>query len=680
MRHSGRFSSRGIQIATALVLSSLFAIPAVLTGPLKMASATCSQAIYNGYYAINAHSASTFAPIDLNGASTGVGVTLPNSSASYDITTSPDGSKMYIAGSSGYISVFNTATNSVSQIAIGGTNTSWSVVFNSTGTTAYASDYTAGQLEVIDVATSTITTSITLPAVNSSAIAIRPDDSQVWVRFNYVDGVAIVDTATNTVLDASPGTAGTQLFFAGNTASTVSSGQGIAFNPTGTRAVLSNFMNGTISLVDVVNMAMIDVNGASAGLNTATTGAQTVRRVMFSPDGERIFALHTGSTALVRVFTSDLSSYADITGLSHAIDMAFLPNGRIAVGNYSNNYVAIFESSGGSSTWGGTFSAVDTDSTTAGTQNISMSSTVYALEYGCANTVLATTTTAATTTTTTAVTTTTSSSTTSTTPTTSTTTVSPATTAPSSNTTVVAGSTSTTQPTPMNTAPSTSVAANSASSTSTTTTISPTTTAQSPTLNPEEVEQLIGVSSEEANSISNEVEKGDGAVVLVNGKITRVDVATTLSSVTLKHAGATLEVKCFDSAGIEIGLSGESRFVLRRGDTVQLSITGFAPKSEVNAAVFSTPLALGTLKADANGNGSQKWIVPNSVEAGNHTLMIAGDLAEVENTVFGLRIIVDQKSLVSRVAGSWVTRFILLFGVILGFFIPATVRRRRNDA
>jgi hypothetical protein len=232
----------------------------------------------------------------------------------------------------------------------------------------------------------------------------------------------------------------------------------------------------------------------------------------------------------------------------------------------------------------------------------------------------------------------------------------------------------------LNTATSTTIASNaSPSPTSSSTTLAPTTTVASPSLTPDEIKDFLGIDADQVESITNAVDSASGAVALVNGKVIKVNVATTLSSVTLSHSGATLEVKCFDSKGVEIGLSGESRFELRRGDTVQISVTGFAPMAVINAAVFSEPTALGTLTADAYGEGIEKWTVPDTIVAGNHTLMVAGDLPKVKDTVFGLRIIVDQKSFAARVAGSWVTRSILLFGIVLGFFIPATLRRRREE-
>ena len=167
---------------------------------------------------------------------------------------------------------------------------------------------------------------------------------------------------------------------------------------------------------------------------------------------------------------------------------------------------------------------------------------------------------------------------------------------------------------------------------------------------------------------------------MVDGRAINVDTRTTLASVSLSYLDASIMIQCFDSDGEEIELSGESRFLVRRGDVVRLSATGFKPDTEIHAAIFSTPTALGTVKIDANGDGVQQWKVPDSLEAGTHTLIASGDLAEVDNAVFGLRVIVDEKSFASRVASSVAARVLLGLGIVLGLLIPATRRRRNSES
>ena len=141
---------------------------------------------------------------------------------------------------------------------------------------------------------------------------------------------------------------------------------------------------------------------------------------------------------------------------------------------------------------------------------------------------------------------------------------------------------------------------------------------------------------------------------------------------------ASLEVTCADPDGQPIALSGQGRFTLRRGDTVTITATGFAPGSRINVAVFSDPIALGTTTTDDTGRATRRWAIPDTIDAGDHTLVISGDLARVKNTVFGLRIIVDQTSFITRIASNTWTRIIVALGIAGGLAIPANRRRRRT--
>jgi hypothetical protein len=209
---------------------------------------------------------------------------------------------------------------------------------------------------------------------------------------------------------------------------------------------------------------------------------------------------------------------------------------------------------------------------------------------------------------------------------------------------------------------------------STTTSQAPTTTVSST----QAVEDFVGVSTNEVEEIAGEADTEKGGALFIGGRAVEVTTETTLSSFTLSYLNAAVKVQCYDKDGKEINLSADSRFEVRRGDTVRVTIVGFKPGSEVRVAVFSTPTALGAITADINGDGIQQWKVPDSLSAGKHTLITTGDLADVKDAVFGLRVIIDDPSFVSRVASSTATRVILALGVLFGLLIPATRRRRRD--
>ena len=192
------------------------------------------------------------------------------------------------------------------------------------------------------------------------------------------------------------------------------------------------------------------------------------------------------------------------------------------------------------------------------------------------------------------------------------------------------------------------------------------------------MEQFIGASIDNIATLAKEADAERGGALLIDGKSAPVQIETTTSTVRMRFSDTALEVKCFDVDGNEIALSDEGRFTLRRGDSVSVMAKGFAPQSSINVAVFSDPIALGTLSTNAQGAASQQWRIPSSIVPGDHTLVISGDLANVKHTVFGLRIVVDQKSFITRITSSIWARVFLAFGVLGGLLIPANRRRRRN--
>lgn len=169
----------------------------------------------------------------------------------------------------------------------------------------------------------------------------------------------------------------------------------------------------------------------------------------------------------------------------------------------------------------------------------------------------------------------------------------------------------------------------------------------------------------------------NSAALLVDGKAVAVGVRTTPTSKTLTYKNASLEMKYFDKDGSEIKLSDDNRSTLRSSDTVTVTATGFLPESEINVAVFSDPVALGTVVVNSNGEGTQQWGIPDTIVQGNHTLVISGDLVGAANTVFGLPIVVNGDSFIARVASSMWTRVFVVLGILGGLLVLAR-RRRRN--
>ena len=236
------------------------------------------------------------------------------------------------------------------------------------------------------------------------------------------------------------------------------------------------------------------------------------------------------------------------------------------------------------------------------------------------------------------------------------------------------------------TAPRTSPTSSPASVTPTTTSTTSTTMPPSTTSVPAEpntvamVERFVGVSTEQVSTLAEQADVDGGAAIIVDGQVLPIEINTTLTSTKLTYMNASLTVQCFDKDGKELQLSGESRFVVRKGDVVRVSVSGFKPNTRINVAMFSSPTALGTVAADALGSGRQQWQIPDSISPGNHTLVATGNLPKIGDTTFGLRVVIDSKSLVARISSSNSARALLLVGIFAGLALPATRRRRRITA
>ena len=94
------------------------------------------------------------------------------------------------------------------------------------------------------------------------------------------------------------------------------------------------------------------------------------------------------------------------------------------------------------------------------------------------------------------------------------------------------------------------------------------------------------------------------------------------------QAGGTTPKPASDcpTADIQIMASADPS-TLQIGQTTKFSASGFAPDSDVSVYVCSTPVNLGTFKADAAGNVNANVTIPAGTVLGQHTLAAVGKRA-----------------------------------------------------
>lgn len=175
------------------------------------------------------------------------------------LTISPDGTHVYATGNVGNsIWVIDTATNSI----IGTISTAASgfndVSASPNGTTVYAIGWatTSAFVDVIDTQTDTVTTSITLPNIETpTRIAVTPDGGHAYL-IGEEGLVWVIDTMKNVVVATIP------------VASAADELQGIAFTPDGTHAYVTCIATNLIYVLDTSTYRVVDTiqNYDPAGL------------------------------------------------------------------------------------------------------------------------------------------------------------------------------------------------------------------------------------------------------------------------------------------------------------------------------------------------------------------------------------------------------------------------------
>ena len=128
------------------------------------------------------------------------------------IAITPDGKKVYVANhQSRSVSVINTATNSVTTtIVLGGgaADRPYQVAIPQDGTKAYVSQQgNGGQISIIDTSTDMVLgppINLGLAPDNAFPIEITPEGSRVYANSRFSQVVAVVDTASKSVLTTIP--------------------------------------------------------------------------------------------------------------------------------------------------------------------------------------------------------------------------------------------------------------------------------------------------------------------------------------------------------------------------------------------------------------------------------------------------------------------------------------------
>ena len=203
-------------------------------------------------------------------------VALDPTSVTDQIALNPQGTRLYVLHS-GVVRVIDTATLSqVGTIAVA--NTPTRLTFDRTGRRLYAIGFSAS-VSVIDPSANQVVATVAIPGFSTSLrnMVFSLDGSKAYIGIAFPGGVAVLDTATNTVL--------TRLSPAGLV-------RAIAMSPDGQRVFATPEFSGAVTVINTATdqmIATLPVGTVSASL----AGGLLPVNVTFSPDGARAWVVNT---------------------------------------------------------------------------------------------------------------------------------------------------------------------------------------------------------------------------------------------------------------------------------------------------------------------------------------------------------------------------------------------------
>ncbi len=206
------------------------------------------------------------------------------------VAFNPSGTLAYVANyGATLVSVINTATNTVTSSItvvqnVQGAEGAEGVAFNPSGTLAYVTNPTTGRVKVIDVATDAVANTIGIGVTSPLGVAFNPSGTLAYVTNSNSNTVSVIDVATNTVT---------------STITVGSEPEGVAFNPSGTLAYVVNFGSNNVSVIDTAtNTVTSSIPVGSWPISVAFNPSGTLAYVTNS-NGGSVSVIDVASAAVV---------------------------------------------------------------------------------------------------------------------------------------------------------------------------------------------------------------------------------------------------------------------------------------------------------------------------------------------------------------------------------------------
>jgi hypothetical protein len=171
-----------------------------------------------------------------------------------------------------------------------------------------------------------------------------------------------------------------------------------------------------------------------------------------------------------------------------------------------------------------------------------------------------------------------------------------------------------------------------------------------------------------------EVEIGS-AVATIDGKEVEVKITTNGDKITFSAGGVSGELDASSLDGSQIQLDADGNLVLTPGDGVSLNLDGFGSDTPVEVWMFSIPVKVKDMVADANGRTNGSFSTPQGIDPGAHRIVVKGRSPKNDEVIIAVGVAVaatGDSSLTSKLV------LPITITVVVLFIVALTIRLRRR--
>jgi YVTN family beta-propeller protein len=237
----------------------------------------------------------------------------------------PDGATAYIANAGAdTVNVIDVASGTVTATIPVGYHPI-GVAFAPDGATAYVANFNSDTVSVIDVASGTVTNTIPV-GDGPHSVAFTPDGNTAYVTSVNGNTVSVIDVASGTVTATIP-------------VGTIPAD--VAFTPDGNTAYVTNANDDTVSVIDV-----------ASGTVTATIPVgDWAHFVAFTPDGNTAYVTNANSATVSVIDVASGTVTATIPVGDWPTGVAFMPDGNTAyIANHQSDTMSVIDVASGTVT------------------------------------------------------------------------------------------------------------------------------------------------------------------------------------------------------------------------------------------------------------------------------------------------------------------------------------------